>query len=123
MSDPSNTNKPSKSVWKREILADFPPFRWPGQAARWLFSRRGLIALAWVATIVALVYAEENWRGRHAWNKMRRELEARGESLDWTTFIPKPIPDEQNFAAASVVQAWFPAGTADDWSNDKFSKV
>ena len=77
----------------------------------WLFTwrviRRTLIVLAWTATIIALLYGEENWRGRRAWNKYRHELEARGEQLDLKAFIPKPVPDEQNFAATPFIQSWF----------------
>ncbi len=78
---------------------------------QWLFSlrtlRRGLMVLAWTATLVALFYGEENWRGRRAWNQYRQELEARGEQLDLKAFVPKPIPDEQNFAATPFIKSWF----------------
>jgi len=78
---------------------------------RWLFSWRGLrcllIVLAWTATVIVLFYGEENWRGRRAWNAYRRQLEARGEPLDFRAFIPKPVPDEQNFAATPFVKSWF----------------
>ena len=86
----------------------FPTFR---RLFRWLFSwrtiRRCLFALACLATLLALFYAEENWRGRRAWNKYRQELETRGEQLDYRTFIPKPVADEQNFAATPLVKSWF----------------
>jgi len=78
---------------------------------RWLFSWRGirriLIVLAWIALIIALWYGEENWRGWRAWNKYRHELEARGEQLDLKSFIPKPVPDEQNFAATPFIKSAF----------------
>ena len=49
----------------------------------WLFSRRVvrrmLIAFAWLVTVVVLFYAEENWRGWHAWNRYRQPLAAQGE--------------------------------------------
>src|SRR5438045_683193 len=90
------------SIWERSTLLRF---------FRWLFTWRGirsiLIVLAWIATIIALIYGEENWRGRRAWNNYRHELEARGEQLDYKAFIPKPVPDEQNFAATPFVKAWF----------------
>ena len=79
-----------------------------------------LIVLAWTATIIALFYGEENWRGRRAWNKYRQELEARGEQLDYKTFIPKPIPDEQNFAATPFIESWFSQRTnaGKRWADD-----
>ncbi len=96
------TDQARPSIWERSTIVRF---------CRWLFSwrviRRTLIVLAWTATIIALLYGEENWRGRRAWNKYRRELEARGEQLDWKAFIPKPVPDEQNFAATPFIQSWF----------------
>jgi hypothetical protein len=74
---------------------------------RWLFSwrilKRGLLALGLFAVLVVLFYTEENWRGRRAWNECRRELEAKGERLDFKAFIPPPVPDEQNFAMAPVL--------------------
>src|SRR5438445_9568053 len=86
----------------------FPTFR---RLFGWLFSwrmiRRCLFALVCLATLLALYYAEENLRGRRAWNKYRQELEARGEQLDYSSFIPKPVPDEQNFAATTFVKSWF----------------
>ncbi len=98
-------DSPPPSIWQRSPLA---------RLARWLFSwrvlRRSTVVLAWTVTIIALLYAEENWRGRHAWNKYRRELEAGGAQLDWSAFIPKPVPDEQNFAATPVIKSWFPKG-------------
>ena len=104
-------SEPPKSIWQREVFPEIFIFRWPRQFIRWLFSWRGvrriLIVLAWTVTIIALFYGEENWRGSHAWNQYRRELEARGEKVDFQEFIPKPVPDEQNFAATPMVQSWF----------------
>jgi len=86
----------------------FPTFR---RMFGWLFSwraiRRCLFAAACLATLIALFYAEENWRGRHAWGQYRRDLEARGEQLDFRAFIPKPVPDDQNFAATPFIKSWF----------------
>ena len=93
---------------------------------RWLTSWRGirrvLIVVGWTVTAVALFYGEENWRGRHAWNKYKQEAEARGVTLDLASLIPKPIPDEENFAATPFLKSLFntnpytPALTNDLWS-------
>ncbi|PYJ05721.1 MAG: hypothetical protein DME25_07960, partial [Verrucomicrobia bacterium] len=95
-------NDQPKSIWRRELLPHAAILKWPRRFFRWLFSwrglRRSLIVLAWTATIIALFYGEENWRGRRAWNNYRHELEARGETLDLKGFIPKPVPDDQTFA-------------------------
>ena len=92
----------------KTLAGHFPTFR---RLFGWLFSwrtiRRCLFALVCLFTLLALYYAEENWRGRRAWNKYRRELEARGGQLDYRVFIPKPVPDEQNFAATPLIKSWF----------------
>ena len=49
----------------------------------------------------------ENWRGKRAWEKCRRELEAKGEVLDWNAYIPAPVPDEQNIFKAPKMAEWF----------------
>jgi hypothetical protein len=90
------------SIWHRSTLA---------RLFCWLFSWRGLrrllVVLAWTVTAIALVYAEENWRGRHAWNKYRKALETRGEQLDLKAFVPQPVPDDQNFAATPFFKSLF----------------
>jgi hypothetical protein len=69
----------------------------------WLNLKRMLFALACFATLIALFYAEEDWRGKHAWEKFKREWEAKGEHFDFASVIPPPVPDEQNFALTPVV--------------------
>ncbi|MGO9526347.1 MAG: hypothetical protein ACLP0A_02105 [Verrucomicrobiia bacterium] len=60
-----------------------------------------------VVTIIALFYAEEDLRGSRAWAQYRQQAEARGEQLDWKALIPKPVPDDQNFAATPFIASWF----------------
>jgi len=93
---------------------------WPGNRA----VRRMLIGAAWLVTLVALFYAEEDWRGWHAWNQYRQQLEAQGVQLDYRAFVPKPVPDDQNFAAIPFVESWFLERTNTDrrWS-DNFSQA
>ena len=89
---------------------------WPGNRA----VRRLLIGVAWLATIVVLFYAEEDWRGWHEWNNYRQQLGASGAQLDYRAFIPKPIPDDQNFAAIPVIESWFTQRTnfVKKWSDN-----
>ncbi len=78
---------------------------------RWLFSwrtiQRGLIGLAGLFVFVVLFYVEENWRGRHDWEKFRREWEAKGERFDFASFVPPPVPDDQNFALTPIVASCY----------------
>jgi len=68
----------------------------------WRNVRRALIGLAILATLVAIFYTEEDWRGQRAWENCKRELEAKGEVLDWNAYIPPPVSDDQNFFTAST---------------------
>ena len=85
---------------------------------KWLFSwrtiRRAVIGLVCLVTLWALFCTEENIRGRRTWEKYRREAEARGEQLDFNAFVPKPVPDDQNFAAIPLIKSWFVKGTFED---------
>ena len=73
---------------------------------RWMFSvknfRRSLFAVACLATLIALFYAEEDWRGWHDWNQFKHKWEAKGEKFGWQSVVPPPVPDDQNFAFSPV---------------------
>jgi len=71
-------------------------FRW---LFRWRTIRRALIVFAGLFTLAALLVTEENWRCKRAWEKFKSEWEAKGERFDLASFIPKPVPVEQNFVA------------------------
>ena len=68
---------------------------------------RTLIVLAALIILVAVFYAEEDWRGERAWEKCKRDLEAKGYVLDWAELIPSPVRDDQNFFDAPKMQEWF----------------
>ena len=69
----------------------------------WRNFKRFLFGLACFITLVALFYAEEDWRGKHAWEEFKREWEAKGERFDRASVVPPPVPDEQNFALSPIV--------------------
>lgn len=75
----------------------------PEQSRRRFFSRRTarafLIVAAAIAGLLALIWIEENWRGKRAWEAYQREWEAKGERFDRAAFRPKPVPPEENFVA------------------------
>jgi hypothetical protein len=87
------------------------PLRTFARFFRWLFSWRVmcrcLFVLACLATLTGLAFAVENWRGKQAWKKCRREQEAKGEVLDWNALIPAPVPDDQNIYKAPRMAEWF----------------
>jgi hypothetical protein len=74
---------------------------------RWRWTRRILLALAALGTVIAVFYTVENWRGKRAWEKYRRAAEAKGQNLDWNACIPAPVPDDQNIFKAPKMEEWF----------------
>lgn len=71
--------------------------------SRW--RRRIGLTLVGALVLVVLLYGEENWRGKMAWEEYRRQAEARGQPLDWVLPEAIRIPDEQNFARTPLLQA------------------
>jgi len=69
---------------------------------RWLVA--GVVGLV---LALALFHPVENWRGRRAWERCRRELAARGEVLDWPAYIPAQVSDEKNIFKAPKMAEWF----------------
>lgn len=67
--------------------------------------------LGCLAVVVILFYAEENWRGKHAWERYKNMLEAKGEPLILAALAPPPVPDDQNFAMTPLLKPLFPHGT------------
>lgn len=63
---------------------------------------RALASLAVLATLIAVFYLEEDWRGQRAWTTCRDQIEAQGIVMDWNKYIPPAIPDDQNFFMAST---------------------
>jgi hypothetical protein len=94
-------------------MTDKPKSKWYWRLLRW-----GLIGLAVLATVVAVLVTEENWRGKRDWETYRRAAEARGERLDMASIIPPTVPDDQNFYAAPIVsQALNSKRKSDDTSS------
>jgi hypothetical protein len=70
-------------------------------------------AVAFVA-LVALFYAEEDWRGRRAFGQCKAELERRGEVFGWGSVVPPPVPDDQNILKGPLLGAYLPASETSD---------
>jgi len=68
----------------------------------WRNFKRFLFGLACLATLIALFYSEEDWRGKHDWEKFKRQWEAKGERFDWQSIVPPLVPDDGNFAFSPV---------------------
>jgi hypothetical protein len=74
----------------------------PKATRGWRILRRLLIGVAIFATLIAILYAEEDWRGKRAWENYKHEWEAKGEKFDWQAFVPPSVPDDQNFFTAPI---------------------
>jgi hypothetical protein len=101
-----------------------------GNKRGWRILRRLLLTVAILATLIAIFYAEEDWRGKRAWENYKREWEAKGEKFDWQAFVPPPVPDGQNFFTAPiftnmlngeiVMNPWHSDGSPNFWpENDR----
>jgi hypothetical protein len=87
----------------------------PPGAGGW--RRRIVVAVFLVAcltTLIALFYAEENWRGKKSWERCRAELEKEGAVFNWDAFIPPAMPDDQNVFKAPNMQEWFVKGAGNE---------
>jgi tetratricopeptide (TPR) repeat protein len=69
--------------------------------------KRFLLGLGSLVVFIALLYAEENIRGKWAWKQFKAQWEARGEKFDFAAFVPAPIPDAENFAMTPVVSTTY----------------
>ena len=81
------------------------------KTSKWALATRilkwALISLAALAVLISLFYAEEDWRGKKDWENYKRQLESKGESLNWNDFVPSPVPDDLNFFKAPKMADWF----------------
>jgi hypothetical protein len=71
----------------------------------WRNFKRFLFGVACVVTLIALAYAEENWRGKHDWEQFKSDWAAKGEKFDFDAIVPPPVPDNDNFAMAPLFDA------------------
>jgi hypothetical protein len=70
------------------------------------------------AALVALFYVVENARGRREWDRTKAELAAKGVNLEWSHFIPAPLPADQNIFGVPKMQEWFTG-----WGENEFSRI
>src|SRR4051812_8946735 len=76
--------------------------------------RRLLLSLVLVFGFLIVIlggfYLEENWRGKHGWEKTKERLAARGEKLEWSDYLRTPPPDESNMMKAPLMEAMLVRG-------------
>jgi len=111
----SPANQPT--AWQRSTTRRLFKWIFSWRTARWF-----VIGVVGLVTLWALLCTEENIRGRRTWERYRKKLEARGEQLDFKAFLPKPVPDDENFAATPVIRSWFPRMKPNAW-NDNYARA
>src|SRR6266513_1739623 len=89
---------------KKEIM-NSQQIRTPKPSPLWRLARWLIAALIACITLVALFYAMEDWRGRAAWVRCKRDLEAKGERLDREASVTKRVSDYKNFARTPLLDS------------------
>src|SRR5439155_3128296 len=111
--------KGEKSIWQRSTTVRF---------LRWVFSqhvlRLGFRLFLVGAVVLVLYYGEEDWRGSRAWRLYLSRSGITPSQLDLQTYVPKPVSDDENFAAIPLIQSWFVVGSRTGMFDcDHFSKA
>src|SRR5690348_8820747 len=57
--------------------------------------------------LLPVLFYEENWRGKNAWENYRHKLISHGVQLDWHALAPPPVPDAENLATTPFLAALF----------------
>lgn len=73
----------------------------------WRVVRVGVFGIAALLTLVGIVWAFENWRAERHWNRVRTGLVERGVALDWASYVPAEVPNEDNFGALPFWEGHF----------------
>lgn len=76
-----------------------------------------LIVSAFCLVLIGLFYAEEDWRGKKAWEHCLRSLQTQGIALNWTNYIPAPVPENQNIFGVPEMETWFDNRLGLGWSD------
>ncbi len=68
--------------------------------------RKAIFGGVLTGTLLALLYAEEDWRAARDWSACEQALEAREEVLDFLTHEGPPVPRERNLAFLPFFRHW-----------------
>ncbi len=72
-----------------------------------------LLGVVLFAVMFKALHMEENWRGRREWARVKAELAAKGESVDYDFFLKPAVPDAENVMAHPFMKKHFLKGTPD----------
>jgi len=74
----------------------------PNESRR-LFGQKFLMGLLCLGLMVFFAVLVLNMSDKSGLNRYERQWEAKGEHFDFASYIPKPVPDDQNFALTPIV--------------------
>ncbi len=109
----------TESIWQRSTIV---------RLVRWLVSKHILkfalrISIFGVLAL-AVYYAQEDLLGYWMWKGYLSHQNITPDELDLRNYIPKTVPDDENFAATPVVKKWFATKWENHpWRSDHFSKA
>jgi hypothetical protein len=83
----------------------------------WLLTKPVTLGLAGIIVLLTVFYIEEDLRGKLAWQRYRRQLQANGKTLDWNAFVPPPVPEADNVFHAPKMKDWFVFGGLNDFGH------
>lgn len=76
-----------------------------GTISTWFKLLLLVVGLACVLAAAWAIYCRVQLKiGRNEWTRAKSELEAKGEKLDWASFVPRSVPDDQNFIRTLVLE-------------------
>ena len=75
----------------------------PPKPARHRIGQKILLGLAGMVLLLFLAVLVLDMIGKNSLTRYERQWEDKGEHFDFASFIPKPVPDDQNFALTPIV--------------------
>jgi hypothetical protein len=108
-----------QSIWQRSTTV---------RLLRWLLSKH-VLAFALKTSVLgiltlAVYYAQEDLFGHWAWKSYLSRNGLTPDQLDLRSYVPKGVPDDENFAATPIVKKWFATKWENQpWRSDHFSKA
>jgi len=75
----------------------------PPKPSRRSLGYKILIGLACLGLLIFFAVLVLDLVAKHSLNRYERKWEAKGEHFDFASFVPPPVPDDQNFALTPIV--------------------
>ncbi len=87
------------------------------------FAVRAAALLLALVVIGVLLYAYQNYQSRRRWAAFQQQLKQRGESLELSPILPRPVPTSEDFAQTKAFQDFANRKLADKSANSLITKL